>query len=271
MGKASANMAITTAMAALASGSVGTACAQEGDNDLAKKLSNPVAAMISLPLQFNYDSGYGPEDGYRFVLNVQPVVPISLNDEWNAISRTIIPVIQQNDIVGPSGTQFGMGDITQSFWLSPAKPGSSGIIWGVGPVFLLPTATDDMLGAEKFGVGPTAIVLKQIDGWTIGGLANHIWSVAGDDSRPEISSTFLQPFVSYTTPTAWTFSLNTESSYDWNSDQWSVPINASVSKLVKFGQQPVSLSAGVRYWAEAPDGGPEGVAFRAGLTFLFPK
>lgn len=247
------------------------AIAQDADTDLAKKLSNPVASLISVPFQFNYDHGFGPEHGDRETLNIQPVIPISLNDDWNVISRTIIPVIWQQDIAGPSGNQFGFGDVTQSFFFSPKEPTSGGIIWGAGPVFLLPTATDDLLGSGKFGLGPTAVVLKQAGPWTVGGLVNHIWSVAGEGSRPDISSTFLQPFVSYTTSDAWTFTLNTESTYDWKSDQWSVPINFQVSKLVKFGEQPISLTAGARYWATAAESGPDGWGFRVAMTFLFPK
>ncbi len=241
------------------------------DADLAKKLSNPVASLISVPFQFNYDSGYGPLDGDRAVLNIQPVIPISINDDWNVISRTILPVIWQNDIAGNSGSQFGLGDITQSFFFSPKEPGPGGIVWGAGPVFLLPTATDTMLGSGKWGLGPTAVVLKQDGPWTYGALANHIWSVAGNSDRPDISSTFLQPFISYTTPDAWTFSLNTESTYDWKNDQWAVPINFSVAKLLKFGEQPMSFQVGARYWAEAPENGPNGWGFRAGITFLFPQ
>lgn len=247
------------------------AVAQDSSADLAKKLSNPVASMISVPFQFNYDRGYGPEDGNRETLNIQPVVPISLNDDWNLISRTIMPVIWQDDIAGPSGHQFGLGDITQSLFLSPKHPGPGGLIWGLGPVFLIPTATDDLTGSGKWGAGPTGVALKQEGPWTYGLLANHIWSFAGQDDRADVNSTFLQPFLSYTTHDAWTFTLNTESTYDWEGDQWSVPVNVMVGKLVKFDQQPVSFTAGLRYWADAPDNGPEGLGFRFVVTFLFPQ
>ena len=244
--------------------------AQEDAQDLAKKLSNPVAAMISVPFQFNYDEGFGPNDGQKVTLNIQPVIPISLSENWNVISRTILPVIWQNDIAGDTGEQTGLGDITQSLFFSPKNPGPSGIIWGVGPAFLVPTGTDDLLGTGKWGAGPTAVVLKQMGGWTVGGLANHIWSFAGDDDRTDVNSTFLQPFISYTTHNAWTFGVNTESTYNWETEEWSVPINFTVAKLVKFDQQPVSFTAGVRYWAESPESGPDGVGFRGVVTFLFP-
>lgn len=258
-------------IAVTAISATGASMASAQDADLAQKLSNPVASLISVPFQFNYDSGYGPLDGHKSVLNIQPVIPISINEDWNVISRTIIPVISQDDVAGDSGNQFGLGDVLQSFFFSPKEPTAGGLIWGAGPAFLLPTATEPLLGSEKLGLGPTVVLLKQSDGFTYGALANHIWSVAGDSDRDDISSTFLQPFISYTTKEAWTFSLNTESSYDWKNDEWAVPINFSVAKLAKIGDQPVSFQVGARYWATAPDNGPDGWGIRAGVTLLFPK
>jgi len=242
--------------------------------ELAKKLANPIASLISVPLQSNFDCNIGPtDDGCRYTMNVQPVIPVSLSDDWNMISRTILPITYQNDIFPGAGDQFGLGDTTQSFFFSPKAPSSfGGLIWGVGPVFLIPTATDDLLGTEKFGIGPTAVVLKQTGHWTIGMLANQIWSVAGNDDRADVSQLFLQPFISYTTTDAWTFTVNTESAYNWKAAAWSVPINAQVTKLITIGTQHVSLGGGLRYWATSPDkSGPEGFGGRLIVTFLFPK
>lgn len=248
-----------------------SAWAQQSDQELAKKLSNPIASLISLPVQMNFDTNIGPDDkGDRFVMNVQPVIPIALSDDWNVISRTILPITYQDEIAPGTGEQFGVGDVVQSIFLSPQKP-TLGIIWGAGPVILVPSATDKLLGAEKFGIGPTAVALKQQGPWTYGMLANHIWSVAGDDSRRDVNSTFLQPFVSYTTPTAWTFSVNTEATYDWVGNEWAVPVNGQVSKLLKIGGQPVSIGAGLRYWADSAPAGPEGLGARFVITLLFPK
>lgn len=242
------------------------------EGDLAMQLSNPVAALISAPLQLNYDQDIGPaEDGDRWLLNVQPVIPFGLNDRWNLISRTILPVVRQSDIFPGAGTQTGVGDVVQSIFFSPKAPTAAGWIWGAGPVLLLPTGSDDLLTTDKWGGGPTAVVLKQSNGWTRGMLANHIWSFAGDDDRADVNATFLQPFLTYTTPTQWTFSLNTESTYDWEGEDWSVPVNASASKLTRLGGQLVSLGGGLRYWVDSPDSGAEGVGLRITVTLLFPR
>jgi hypothetical protein len=241
--------------------------AQEAD--LAKKLANPISDLISLPIQSNYDFGVGPGDGTKWTTNIQPVIPFGISEDWNLISRTILPVTDQEGLAaaGDGLDAFGLGDTVQSFFFSPKE---SSPIWGVGPVFLIPTATDSILGTEKWGIGPTAVVLKQEGPWTYGALANHLWDFAGDDSRDSINATFLQPFVAYITPTKTTLSLNLESTYDWQGNQWTVPVNFLVSQLFKIGDQPIQAFIGARYYAEKPDNGPEW-GLRLGLTFLFPK
>jgi hypothetical protein len=239
--------------------------------ELAKKLSNPIASLISVPFQGNYDEKIGPaRDGHRFTLNIQPVIPVEINKDWNLISRTILPVTDQRDIFPGAGHQSGIGDVVQSFFFSPKALTVGGWIWGAGPVLLLPTGSDDLLSARKWGAGPTAVLLRQDSGWTYGALFNHIWSFAGDGDRSHVSSTFLQPFLAYTTKDAWTFGLNTESTYDWNAKEWLVPINASVAKLVRFGKLPVSLGLNARYWADSPDSSPHGWGLRFVVTLLFP-
>ena len=162
----------------------------------------------------------------------------------------------------------GLGDILTSFFFSP-KGGS--VIWGVGPVFLLPTATDDLLGADKWGAGPTAVVLKQSGPWTYGALANHIESFAGTSRRADVSATFIQPFLTYITPTQTTLAINSESTYDWETNKWSVPINFTAAQMMRFGNQLVQIGGGLRYWITAPDAGPEDWGLRLQFTLLFPK
>ena len=242
------------------------------DASLAQDLSNPVADLITVPIQMNFDDNYGPtDDGWKLQTNIQPVIPFSMSDDWNIITRTIMPVIYQEDIFVNSGSQFGLGDINMSVFFSPKKPTSSGLIWGVGPVALFPTATESELGGKKWGAGPSAVVLTMKGGWTMGALANHIWSFAGDSDRQDINNTFFQPFLVYTWPNAWGVSVQSETNYNWETEKWSVPINLAVSKLIRIGKLPVSLVAGAGYWAESPDGGPEDVRFRLQANFVLPK
>jgi len=169
-------------------------------------------------------------------------------------------------------SQDGFGDTTQSFFLSPKQPGWEGIIWGLGPVFYYPTATQDLLGAGKWGVGPTAVALKQTNGWTIGMLANQIWSIDGQKSRNNVNSTFLQPFITYTTKTYTSFGINTESSYNWQASQWTVPINLTISQVFKIAGQPMSVQLGARYYAQSsgPAYGHGVWGARLNFTLLFP-
>ena len=247
-----------------------TAMGAESEEELAKKSLNPVAAMISLPLQFNQDYGIGPgDDAKRTYLNIQPVIPLSLGQDMNVIIRTIVPLIHAESPLRGGDDANGLGDIVQSFFFSPKEP-VGGWIMGFGPVFLYPTANDDNLGNKKWGAGPTGVLLKQESGFTYGLLFNHIWSFTGDDERANVSATFLQPFFSYTTKTYTTFGVNTESTYDWENSQWSVPINASVTQMLKIGSQRLTVQLGYRYYAEAPDYGPDW-GLRFAITFLFPK
>lgn len=241
--------------------------------ELAQELTNPVAALISVPFQFNWNGRIGPQDkGQQAYMNFQPVVPIKVNEDWNIIARTVAPILWQTSIFPHSGTQSGLGNIEQSFFLSPVKP-VGGWIVGAGPILYLPTATDKLLGTSQTGAGPTAVVLRMEGPWTYGVLANQVWGFAGPvafGSKP-INQVYMQPFISYTTKDAWTFSLNSESQYDWLTQKWTMPFNFTVSKLVTIDKQPISFGVGVRYFAASPHDGPKGFGARASITFLFPE
>ncbi len=248
---------------------------EDQEAELAKKLQNPVAALISVPIQNNWDFGIGPANAMKYTANIQPVVPIGISEDWNLIVRTIVPVIyaeavDDNPLAPASARQShsGLGDITQSFFFSPKEP-VGGWILGAGPVGLYPTATQSELGQGKLGFGPTVVALQQSHGFTYGVLANHIWSVAGWGPE-EVNATFIQPFLSYTTKTYTTFGVNTESTYNWHTEESTVPMNFTIQQLVKIGKMPVAFQLGYRYYVEKPNGGPDW-GLRFAITFLFPK
>ena len=253
---------------------------------LAKELANPISSLISVPFQANEDFGYGPTgNGYKFTLNIQPVVPISISRDWNVIVRTILPIVSQHDLfyfanlpkdspLQPQNrSQDGLSDTTQSFFFSPKKPGPFGLIWGIGPVFLYPTGTHPFLGTGTFSIGPTVVVLKQMGGLTAGVLMNQLWSVATEEHRSSFSQMFLQPFLAYTTKTHTTLTLSTESTANWNNNpgdaKWTVPIIGTVSQVLKIGKQPISIGVAGKYYADSPRYGPDlGVRFI--VTLLYP-
>lgn len=236
---------------------------------LAKKLSNPVADLISIPFQFNYEEGYGPNDAGRATLNIQPVIPITVSEDWNMIVRTIVPIIHQEAPSPTLSDETGMGDILQSFFLSPKEP-IDGWIIGAGPVVLWPTGTEPSLRSESFGLGPTAVALRQDSGWTYGALANHVWSVTNSNDHEQVNATFIQPFLSFTWPSATTVGANVESTYDWNTSEWNLPAALTVSQIFTIGGKPVQFTLGGRYFLDSPEGGAEwGVRFV--ITLLLPR
>jgi hypothetical protein len=251
---------------------VPASAADDQTAELAQQLSNPVANLISVPIQYN-DDEYGDANLGAEAARVifQPVVPFELNDDWLLITRTLLPFVDQQGFPLPQLNGSGMGDITASQYFSPKAPTAGGWIWGVGPIESFPTAAEDAFGTGKYSLGVTAVVLKQSGPWTVGYLGAHLWSVGGDDLRPDVDVTTMQPFFSYTTKTYTTVGAYTETLYDWESDQWTVPVIVQVGQMFKVGSQIMQLALGGKYWAEAPVNGPTGWGLRVQLTLLFPN
>jgi hypothetical protein len=234
-------------------------------DDLAMAAANPLANLVTVPFQFNWDQPVGPTKSTRFALNIMPVLPFALSDRVNLITRLIIPLVSQPALSDTAAPTFGMADILASFWVSPNWPGS--FTWGVGPAMSLPSATEATLGSGTFAIGPTAVILKQAGPWTVGALWNQVWGVTG-----ATSTMFIQPFVSYVTRDHWTFTLNSETFINWKADdrnRWSVPINFMITKLASFGPFPASYVLGAGVYAVSPEIGPTW-KIRAAIIILLP-
>ena len=243
----------------------------EGSKDLAQEIANPLTTMIMVPIQVEYNENIGPEDeGTRTTMFVQPIIPFELNDDWNLITRTILPIIEQDDIFPGAGKQSGLGDITESLFFSPDEPTDNGWIHGFGPVFQIDSATDDYLGFEEHGLGLSYIALTVKGPKTYGFLTNHVYSIEGHIGDT-YSNTFIQPFYDYTTEGAMTIELTSESNYNWNDDKWSVPVTLTASQFFMVGNQPILLGGGFKYWAESTETDPEGMSYNLNLYLLFPK
>jgi hypothetical protein len=241
------------------------------EEELAKIAQNPVANMISVPFQNNFNFDVGPNNTCQYVLNVQPVIPITLNENWNLITRWIMPIINQPSPAPGVRSAFGLGDINPSFFFSPANSG--GLIWGVGPTTTLPTATDSMLGAGKWQVGPSAVALTIQGHWVLGALVNNQWSVGG--WGPANQNNFLvQPFVNYNLPHGWYLTTGPAITANWNADHrnmWTVPVGGGIGKIIKLGGKlPVNLRLASYYNVCTPRYGSDW-QLQFQIQFLLPK
>lgn len=240
-------------------------------NALQKATQNPVASLISVPVQNNSNFNYGPYNRTQDVLNIQPVIPAKLNANWNLITRIIQPIVWQPYPSQNSGGQFGLGDMNPSFFLSPGKPGK--VIWGVGPAFVIPTATSTLLGQGKLSLGPSFVALAQPGPWTIGALVNNVFSVAGSTHRPYVNQMLFQYFVNYNMKNGWYVSVSPILTANWRASSgsvWTVPFGGGVGRIMKLGFQPVNLTAQFYGNAVYPTG-TSSWNVRAQIAFLFPK
>ncbi len=250
---------------------VNVAAQQETEaSDLAKKLANPVADLISVPFQNNTDYGIGPNNGSKNTLNFQPVIPIELTPKLNMIVRVILPIIAQRNITGPATSQSGLSDMTPTFFFTPSAV-KNGLILAAGPVFLVPTATDKNLGTQKFGIGPSGLVLKQSGPLTYGLLFNQIWSVAGSADRAAVNQLFLQPFFAHNWKSGAGLGINAELTENWQAGTFTGFLNPIINGVTSLGKQKVQLAVGPRIPIAGPSDFKPDFGIRAVITLIFPK
>jgi hypothetical protein len=246
-----------------------TSAQEKTKEDLEKAIQNPIANIVSLPFQNNTDFGIGEYDRTKNTLNIQPVLPFSLGESVNLIVRTIIPIISQP--IGESETTTGLGDISLSTFFTPAKPGK--LIWGIGPVFGFPSATDNVLGSGKWSMGPSILLITQPEGWSIGTLVQNTWSYAGDENRSDVSFFYSQIFIVKNLPDGWYLNTAPIITANWKAssgNQWTVPIGIGGGKLIRAGKLPINIQVGYYNYVVKPDGGPKW-QLRAQVVFILPK
>jgi len=250
-----------------------TANAELSAEELAKLAQNPVGNLISLPFQNNTNLNFGPEKGTQNILNIQPVVPVSVNEEWNIITRTIVPVIW-NPSLGPGiDGKNGVGDTVFTAFLSPAKPGKW--IWGAGPVVQIPTNSDAQLGNKNWGLGPSVVVLhlEHGDPWVYGALVNNVWSLTSDKRGGSYNNGMIQPFLNYNLPGGAYLTSAPVITVNWDADsgqRWTVPIGGGAGKIFHFGKLPVNTQISAYYNVERPDN-QANWQIRAQVQLMFPK
>jgi len=243
---------------------------ENGDDNLAKATQNPLASMISLPFQNNTNFGIGPDDDVQNILNIQPVWPFSLSEDWNIITRTIIPVISQPGVAPGESRTNGLGDVTLTGWVSPKNSGKW--IWGVGGALVLPTATDDALGNDKWSVGPSVVVLTMPGKWVIGSLISNVWSVGGSGDQ-DVNFFTWQYFINYNMDNGWYLTSAPIITANWEADSnntWTVPFGGGIGKIFRIGKQPLNAQVSAYYNVEKPASGADW-QLRLQLQMLFPK
>jgi hypothetical protein len=240
------------------------------EEHLARQLVDPLDDLANVAIQGDFDGDLGPDQaGLRNTITLQPILPMDLGEDWLIIARTFAPIVYQRNVLGEgTGRAFGLGDFFQTFYVTPKN--AAGLQWGFGPALLWPTATREVLGRGKWAAGPAGALVAQSGLWTAGVLVDHLWSYAGSDSRANVNRTAFQPFLAVTFPKATTLFFEAEAEYDWHVTQWTVPLIAGVSQVMKFGDQAVSLGIDGKYWVAGPSTAPDwGVRFV--ITFVFPR
>ncbi|WP_082661866.1 neuromedin U [Terracidiphilus gabretensis] len=260
-----------------------SAQAGQSADDLAKATQNPVASLISVPIQNNSNFAVGPYNRTQDVLNIQPVIPARISENWMLISRIIQPIIWQPTTTANTGGQYGFGDMNPTFFLSPAKPGK--LIWGVGPAIVIPTATSAVLGQGKLSFGPSMVALVQPGHWTFGFLTNNVWSVVGSSHRPSVNQLLLQYFITYNLKRGWNINSGPLMTANWHNQasgdaadgddtppggRWTIPFGGGVGRVMRLGPQPVNLSANFYGNAVHPPGASSW-GMRLQIALLYPK
>lgn len=237
---------------------------------LRKAAQNPVANLISVPFQNNTNFNVGANDRTQNLLNIQPVIPFNISKDWMVVTRVIQPIIWQPVPNAPAGGEFGIGDMSPTFFLGLRKPGK--LIWGAGPVFVIPTATNNILGQGKFSVGPSIVALIQPQHWTVGALVNNVWSVAGSGDRPAVNQMLLQCILNYNLKKGWYFVSAPIITANWRASSgnvWTVPVGGGVGRIMRLGSQPVNLQ--VQFFGNAlHPAGTSPWGMRLQITLLYP-